>query len=124
MCNWPRQQCEKQTVTLFVGPMLLTSLDVTNCAVMNGCGILLSILLCNQFVASRALCDAGKQSLYQPLDIFSYSTCELASVGTQSSADQPVESLAKSGAFSKSLLMTTAGKNGQLVQLMQKSVRL
>ena len=68
--------------------------------------------------------NAGVQSIYRPLDIFSFSTCEVASLASSSAASQPASSLAESDTYSKSLLMTSSGQKGTTVQLVQKSVKL
>ena len=68
--------------------------------------------------------NAGIQSTYRPLDIFSFSTCEVASPASSSAASQPASSLVDSDTYSRSLLMTSSGTKGVTVQLVQKSVKL
>ncbi|DBA75658.1 TPA: hypothetical protein ACH3X2_009025 [Trebouxia sp. C0005] len=67
---------------------------------------------------------SGVQSTYRPLDIFSFSTCEVASPASISAASQPASSLADSDTYSKSVLMMSSGQKGTTVQLVQKSVKL
>ncbi len=77
-----------------------------------------------QLICAMSCINAGMQSTYRPLDIFSFSTCEVASPASSSAASQPASSLADSDTYSKSLLMTSSGTKGTTVQLVQKSVKL
>lgn len=63
-----------------------------------------------------------KQSMYRPLDIFSFSTCEVVPGGSHA-ADDSLPANSKPGTFSNTLLMTSSTK-GATVQLLQKSVKL
>jgi len=77
-----------------------------------------------QLICAMSCINAGMQSTYRPLDIFSFSTCEVASPASSSAASQPASSLADSDTYSKNLLMTSSGTKGTTVQLVQKSVKL
>lgn len=71
------------------------------------------------------LCSGGgdlKQSMYRPLDIFSFSTCAVVPAGSHAANDSlPAKSMP--GTFSNTLLMTSSTK-GATVQLLQKSVKM